>query len=702
MAVLAPGAALEMVTESPAGWIEVRVPGSGADDPGGTAFVSTSQVEWVAECAPARPSSPAPGETFRDCPFAPAMVVLPAGRFTMGTPESEPFHRPNEGPQREVTIAAPFAIGMHEITWDEWDACTRAGRCPAVDDERFGRGTHPVVNISWLIAQTYLEWLSDMTGHRYRLPSEAEWEYAARAGASAARYWEGGAGRICEMANVRDEALSAASSNPGAPVSCNDGHRTTAPVGSYPPNAFGVFDVLGNVMEWTRDCYRNTYEGAPLDGAAHQREPCPMRVLRGGSFGRGLHVARLGVRDPAPPTAELSSYGFRAVTELSSSGVASGAAAATPPPGAPYADRSTDHELRHGVEPLVPADQAPWEVRMLAAGGSVRQGPHPDSETLATLSRGTPLEVVRELRSWIEVALTGRPGAPSALGYVARSDVEWVVDECGVPDDPQARHAGEVFQDCALAPGIVVVPAGRFAMGSAADDPMRLPDDLPLQEATVEASFAIGVYEVTQLEWMTCVRAGACRALDDDGWRAPDLPVSNIGWDTAHQYLSWLSDATGQSYRLPTEVEWEHAARAGTRTTWYWGDDPALTCEHENILSSGAESAAARVGTGLFTPAPCADGFEVFAPVGSFLPNAFGVHDTLGNVSEVVGDCYSYSPSDASARETGEEADPCTLHLLRGGNWFGGLPRSRSAGRFGVDTALATSQVGFRVVRELR
>ena len=705
LAVIAPGAALEMVAESPAGWLEVRVPVGMGDpgDPSGTAFVSTSEVEWVAECRPARPASPAPGETFRDCPFAPAMVVVPAGRFTMGTPESETFHRPNEGPQREVTIAAPFAIGMHEVTWDEWDACTRAGRCPAVDDERFGRGTHPVVNISWPIAQSYLEWLSEMTGHRYRLPSEAEWEYAARAGASAARYWEGGARRVCEMANVRDEALSAASSNPGAPVSCNDGHRTTAPVGSYPPNAFGVFDMLGNVMEWTQDCYLNTYAAAPLDGTAHEREPCPMRVLRGGSFGRGLHVARLGVRDPAPPTAELSSYGFRAVTDLSSSGVASGAAAANPPPGEAYADRSTDHELRHGVEPLVGADQAPWQVRMLAADGSVRRAPHPDSATVATLSRGTPLELVRELRSWIEVALTGRSEVPSALGYVARSDVEWVIDECDSSDSERTPRPGDVLQDCAFAPRVVVVPAGRFAMGSAADDPMRLPDDLPLREAVVEAPFAIGVYEVTQLEWMTCVRAGACRALDDDGWRGPELPVSNIGWDSAHEYLAWISRATGRSYRLrPRPSGSMRAGQARGRP----GTGGTIRRSSANTRTSCPRAPSP-------PPPASASGSSRRLPAQTDLrcSHRSGRSSRTPSVSTTPWATSAKSSGTATAtrrparrpppkRGRHRIPAPCICCAAATGSADCRGPAALAAS--GWTTALATSQVGFRVVRELR
>ncbi|WP_420463599.1 formylglycine-generating enzyme family protein [Candidatus Palauibacter sp.] len=226
---------------------------------------------------PAQPTSPrhAPGDVFSDCSGCPQMVVVPAGTFRMGSPASEEGRYDDEGPQHSVTIPAPFAVGVYEVTFAEWDACVRTGGCGgyAPADEGWGRGNRPVMNVSWDNAQTYVSWLSQQTGQRYRLLSEAEWEYVARAGSRTARYWGASESGQCRYANGDDDY-----------VSCTDGHAYTAPVGSFAPNVFGLYDVLGNVWEWTQDCSNGSYAGAPTDGSAWQSGECGGRVLRGGSW----------------------------------------------------------------------------------------------------------------------------------------------------------------------------------------------------------------------------------------------------------------------------------------------------------------------------------------------------------------------------------------------------------------------------------
>ena len=267
------------------------------------------------------------GEVFQDCEACPMMVVVPAGTFLMGSPDSETETSvggaDGEKPQHAVTIGAPFAIGFYEVAFAEWDACVRAGGCdgylPA--DEGWGRGWRPVINVSWHQAQGYVGWLSAETGERYRLPSEAEWEYAARAGTNTKRYWGDDPTAQCRHANGYD--LDAAtqlppSPNPNVgPVDCRDGHVHTAPLGTFRPNAFGLYDILGNVAEWTEDCWRSpprqdhatrlpfkAYDGAPDDGSAWTEGPCDHRVKRGGSWGtisRSIRVAARALQDaPAP------------------------------------------------------------------------------------------------------------------------------------------------------------------------------------------------------------------------------------------------------------------------------------------------------------------------------------------------------------------------------------------------------------------
>ena len=205
-------------------------------------------------------------EEFRDCLDCPEMVVVPAGSFTMGSPESEEGRRDHEGPQHEVTIAEPFAVGKYEVTLDEWEACVKGGGCNDYepDDRGWGGGRRPAINVSWNDAQTYVAWLSQETGEPYRLPSEAEWEYVARAGTTT-RYSSG------------DEIT---------PESANYGGKAaeTTEVGSYPPNSWVLHDVHGNVWEWVEDCWQDSYEGAPSDGSAWTNGNCGLQVLRGGSW----------------------------------------------------------------------------------------------------------------------------------------------------------------------------------------------------------------------------------------------------------------------------------------------------------------------------------------------------------------------------------------------------------------------------------
>ena len=233
---------------------------------------------------------PAVGEVFRDCDRCPEMVAVPAGSFTMGSPSSESGRDGDEGPQRQVEISSPFAVGVYEVTFAEWDACVSDGGCGGYhpDDQGWGRGRRPVINVSWDDAKAYASWLSRETGESYRLLSEAEWEYAARAGTATARYWGESASGQRGYANGADRTAKRHQSG-WTVVDCDDGHYRTAPVGSFRPNRFGLHDVLGNVWEWVEDCWHDSYAGAPRDGHAWLGDDggdCSRRVLRGGSWGR--------------------------------------------------------------------------------------------------------------------------------------------------------------------------------------------------------------------------------------------------------------------------------------------------------------------------------------------------------------------------------------------------------------------------------
>ena len=211
------------------------------------------------------------GKVFRDCPNCPEMVVIPAGRFRMG--DLNGGGNLDETPVHEVRIAKPFAMGRYEVTFAEYDRYAHVtGKENPDDTWNSGGGNHPVINVSWQDAQGYVRWLSQETGQRYRLPSEAEWEYAARAGSTTTYSW--GNSPSGKHANANEDD--------GWP---SDGYELTAPTGSFIPNQFGLYDMSGNVGEWVEDCWHSNYQGAPVDGSAWVRGGnCDYRVLRGGTF----------------------------------------------------------------------------------------------------------------------------------------------------------------------------------------------------------------------------------------------------------------------------------------------------------------------------------------------------------------------------------------------------------------------------------
>ena len=212
-----------------------------------------------------------PGDSFRECAKdCPEMVVVPAGEFMMGSPADEKDHYGNENPLHRVTIARPLAVSKFEVTFEQWDACVAVGTCAHVPDSNMGRGTQPVINVTWDHVQQYVAWFSKMTGRPYRLLSEAEWEYAARAGTPTAYSWGDEIGKNNANCNGCGSEWDS---------------RLTAPVGSFAPNQFGLYDMHGNVWEWVEDCLHTNYEGAPKDGWAWIAQgDCNNRVIRGGSW----------------------------------------------------------------------------------------------------------------------------------------------------------------------------------------------------------------------------------------------------------------------------------------------------------------------------------------------------------------------------------------------------------------------------------
>ena len=246
--------------------------------------------------APAAPPSAAPQSAIRDCPQCPEIVLIQPGAFEMGSTEMFDF----EAPVHQVSIRKAFYIGRREVTFEEWDACLAEGGCKQKPDDRgLGRSRRPVTDLDWDDAKSYLAWLSQKTGKTYRLPSESEWEYVARAGTTTTYPW----GRTVE----KDKANC---------LGCtSDPVKKAIDTGSFPPNAFGVYDMAGNAAEWVEDCWSDNYRGAPTDGSAWTKPQCRERVLRGGSFNNDPRYLRSAARFKYDQNVRFYTNGFRVVRE---------------------------------------------------------------------------------------------------------------------------------------------------------------------------------------------------------------------------------------------------------------------------------------------------------------------------------------------------------------------------------------------------
>lgn len=279
-----------------------------------------------------------PGRVFKDCRDCPEMVVVPPGQFMMGREGGEKDRY--EGPVRKVTIGYAFAVGRFELTNAEYRRFVEAtghktagSGCNVFFGDRveplpntswrdpgYGRrirDDEPVACIRWSDAKAYVSWLAGRTGKQYRLLTEAEWEYAARAGTRGDYTWGDDASVACRYANIHDEsAVRSGPSLPYSPPTCDDGHPEVAPVGRFLPNAFGLYDMIGNVWEWVEDCYQMPYGATPVDGSAQLAFGCDRRGVRGGSWRTAYERQRPAFRGRDPEALTSQIFGVRIARDL--------------------------------------------------------------------------------------------------------------------------------------------------------------------------------------------------------------------------------------------------------------------------------------------------------------------------------------------------------------------------------------------------
>ena len=554
-------------------------------------------------------------------------VRIPAGSFVMGSPEDEEGHRVDET-QHEVRISRDFWMGKYEVTQVEWEALM--GSNPSVRN----CGQCPVENVSWKDVQEFIRKLNERASgseYMYRLPTEAEWEYAARAGTTGPRY-----GELDEIAWY----------------GLNAGWRTH-PVGQLRANAWGLHDMLGNVEEWTADWYGRY----PTKSATDPQGPYSgsNRVLRGSKYYTGARAVRSAFRYALTPDYNNGTIGFRLVREQA---------------GGPFGFGADDD---HGD-----TREAATEVAVGAAAHGRLGRFDEDWFRFRTTAAQT----------WI-TAYTVSDGDTVGHLHVAGSDSPLTDDDSGggrnfriTASVPAGMHYLRVsgfdtadytltLQETLDTMEFVRIPAGSFVMGSPEDEEGRSSLEGPQRKVTISQDFWMGRYEVTQEEWEAVMGKNPSRFKRC----GPRCPVERVSWEDVQEFLRRLNEresGSGYAYRLPTEAEWEYAARAGTTGPRY-GELDEIAWYLDN---SGRKT----------------------HPVGQKRANAWGLHDMLGNVAEWVADWYGEYPSGASTDPTGPRSG--SNRVPRGGSWASDAGSVRSAIRHNYyGSVVRYTFGGFRLVR---
>ena len=491
------------------------------------------------------------------------MVSIPGGSFRMGCTRKQRDCDNDEKPVHKVQVRA-FEIGQYEVTQEVWEA---------VMGENPGNHTCaqcPMSGVNWENIQRFLDQLNAWTGGGYRLPTEAEWEYAARGGQQSLGYQYAGSDNVDAVGWLGMGGITYYSLGEGVTSSGSSCGSNTRPVGQRRPNELGVYDMSGNVQEWVQDCWHEDYRGAPADGRAWESENsgnCSSSVVRGGVCTKRV------------------------------------------------ADRSVVHDSRNVV----------FSVDVVFSDIGVRLA--------RTLTQAEAKRVAAEAE----------------------------------------RQRQQQIRDRLK---MVSIPGGSFRMGCTREQRDCADDEQPVHEVQVRA-FEIGQYEVTQELWV------AVMGENPSQHNCAQCPVEAVSWEDVQRFLKKLNVETGSQYRLPTEAEWEYAARGGQQSRGY----QYAGSQNMDAVGWYEENSG-----------------KTTHRVGQKEPNELGVYDMSGNVAEWVEDCwhedYRGAPADGRAWESGHSGD-CSRRVRRGGSWIsvpGGL---RAAVRLGLTNGNRNSSVGVRLARTL-
>ena len=594
------------------------------------------------------------------------MRWIPPGSFLMGSPANEKGRFDDEDPRHEVTFARGFWLFETPCTQTLWQAVM--GKNPS----RFKGEDRPVEKVSWHDAKTFIDRLNELLpGLSLDLPSEAQWEYACRAGTTTAYSY--GDKADADFMNFGESEIG-----------------ETSPVHRYPANPWGLRDMHGNVWEWCLDHWHENYEGAPTGGSAWLEGEAPgSRVVRGGSWIDGARIARAASRPRIDPGVRGDSFGFRCARGQASDREAE--------PAGPASWRKA--EPRHAQEPTGGAAAV---IRL--AEGEPRIS-HPLTDV--------PSILIRSDREELTLSRLTKPEWASAIGrdrfgLYARFSLKPDIKRGGIKT--WLRRLG--FLESAEIPspqGQVTqtlrwIPPGRFVMGSPESEAGRFGWEGPQHEVTLEQGFWLFDTPCTQALW------GAVMGENPSRFKSPDRPVEMVSWNDAQEFIDKLNDRIdGLGLSLPSEAQWEYACRGGTTTSSYAGEVEFLGENNAPLLDDIAwYSGNSGVDFDLEEGHDSSDWKEKqyphekagTHPVGRKRPNAFGLHDMLGNVWEWCADpwheSYEGVPTDGSVWDDDEASGS---RVVRGGSWFFVARHARAAFRYRFAPGGRDVGIGFRCAR---
>ena len=600
----------------------------------------------------------------------PEMISIPTGSFLMGSRKDEDGRYDDEGPQHLVEIAEPFALAKYPVTFDEYDVFCEATGHEKAKDRGWGRGRRPVINVSWRDARGYCEWLSAETGEAYRLPSEAEWEYACRA-ETKTRYWWG------------DEwDANRANGYEGGP-------EKTTEVGAYSANPWGFHDSHGNVWEWCGDQWQDDYVEPRSQAAFQSSSGETSRVVRGGSWSNSAGYCRAACRSRFAPDGRYDYLGFRpARGQVSGAPAGSGGAAGAFGP-ARGAVSGANGERPGRAES--PPSQRGGESKFV--GSEIKR--------LRVMPGGSASISLSELPPAPFVIRTDR--AELTIQRITRTDLGgWASgmgrDRFGLWADFEVNDIRQRLRYC---------PPGRFLMGSPEDEAGRYDDEGPQTEITFTEGFWLFDTPVTQVLYDAVMGENPSRFI------SPTRPVEQVDWRQAWKFIDTLSArVAGLELRLPSEAEWEYACRAGTPEATYAGPMEIFGQNNAPILDSiawyGGNSGIDFDLDEGHDSSNWPEKQHEHSKAGTRLvhlkrANPWGLHDMIGNVWEWCEDEWHDSHEGASVeglpRTSSQHENGESSRVIRGGSWSYDARYCRAASRYWYAPDNRSNYLGFRPAR---